>query len=361
LKEERLLLYLDKWYNDTDIDTIKPKEFHIFNRLTGRSKCIVTDKYELMQWFLKKQFPQSLPCIVFFNYDESVVKHFLSRGSKHKFLKASDGFAGTGIKVVDSAEEIKHFIEAYQPTTRFEGWILQDALEDIATFQGYKFHLRVLIIVTVQNGLVSVCIGNLHFYLFSKNQYDKTKLKEEEVYNTHRKKNAKNAFFPIDLPDHWTAADGQTAIRTLRQTFLSIFKQQNKFLPDWNVKNGYELFGADVVFDIHKNVYIIEINQKMGLMESQVVCLPEAFHIGLGGAPMKLFSPLYGTPVGRTTPFTKSLSTFYETTYVPASNVKDSFQTLFHTKLEEDADRAYLVYQSYSHPHRYTRKKHRPR
>jgi hypothetical protein len=100
----------------------------------------------------------------------------------------------------------------------------------------------------------------------------------------------------------------------------------------------------------------------MGLMESQVVCLPEAFHIGLGGAPMKLFSPLYGTSMGRSTSFTKPLITFYETMYVPASNVKDAFQTLFHTKLEEEADRAYLEYQSYKLPSvRTTRKKHRSR
>jgi len=314
-----------------------------------------------MQWFVKKQFPQSLPCILFFKYDEAMIKQFLSRGSKHKFLKASDGYSGSGIKVIDSVKEVKEYIDAYTPTRQFQGWILQDALETISTFQGYKFHLRVWIVVVVQKGVISIYINNNHVYVFSKDIYDIQKIKEEDVYNSHQYRNAKNAFFPMERPDGWTVQETEQAVKEMNRTFASIFRQQNKFSPDWQMKNGYELFGADVLFDKKRNMSIIEINAKTGMTPSKIMCLPEVFHLGLGGAPLKLFTCLHGTSLGRTTPFTKPLTTFYGTQYKTVSEVKDAFQTLFHTKLEQEADRAYFEHQSYKLPSvRTTRKKHRP-
>jgi hypothetical protein len=152
------------------------------------------------------------------------------------------------------------------------------------------------------------------------------------------------------------------AVKEMNRTFASIFRQQNKFSPDWQMKNGYELFGADVIFDKKRHMSIIEINAKTGMTPSKIMCLPEVFHLGLGGAPLKLFTTLYGTPIGRTTAFTKPLTTFYETQYKTVLEVKDAFQTLFHTKLEQEADRSYFDHQLYKLPSvRTTRKKHRLR
>jgi hypothetical protein len=358
LKDEAFLLLLNKWFDS--IQDMNIRTFHTINRLKGGSIYILTNKYELMKWFIKTTFLQSLPCIVFSTYNESAIQPFFKHGSKHKFLKASDGFSGSGIKVVDSVEEVKHFLETYKPTEKFQGWILQDALEDIATFQGYKFHLRIWIIVVIRNGITSIYINNNHVYVLSNKTYDKTKLKEEAVYNTHERQNSKHAFFPMESPDTWTGADTQTAMKEMNKMFISIFKQQHAFLPDWKIKHGYELLGADVVFDTKHRPYILEINNKTGITESKVMCLPEVFHLAFGGAPLKLFSLLYGTSQHRITPFTKSLQMFYEPVYNNASDVNHAFRTLFHTSLESDADRSYLIYQSYTPViARFTRKNNR--
>lgn len=116
LKDEALLLLLNKWF--TDLQDTNIREFKTINRLTGLSKCILTEKDELMKWFIKTKFRQSLPCIVFFKYNESIIQGFFQHGSRHKFLKASDGFAGSGIKVVDSVEEVKDFLQTYAMITK---------------------------------------------------------------------------------------------------------------------------------------------------------------------------------------------------------------------------------------------------
>jgi len=360
LKDEAMLLLFDNWY-DSILD-LNIRDFHTINRSKGNSKDILTNKYELMQYFSKTKFPHSLPCITFSSYDDSLTHDFFSHGSRHKFLKASDGFSGSGITVVDSIEEVKKFIEMYKPTGKFKGWILQDALEDIATFQGYKFHLRLWIVIVIRNGVISIYINNYYFFVLSKKPYDKTKLKDEDIYNTHEYRNSKNNFFPMELPDDWTAADAQNAIKEINKTFTSIFKHQHDFLPDWKVKNGFEILGADIVFDTKHKMYILEINSKTGMTQSYVTLLPEVFHLGLGGAPLKLFSTLYGTPEGRSTPFTKPLQTFYETKYTSALEANQAFYKQFNTNLQEEADQAYMIYQSYTPIiARHTRKKHRTR
>lgn len=358
LKDEALLLLLNKWYYDLHDTNVR--NFKTINRLTGLSKHILTNKYELMKWFIKTKFSQSLPCIVFFKYNESTLQHFFRRGSRHKFLKASDGFAGSGITVVDSVEEVKKFIETYTPTEKFEGWILQDALENIATFQKYKFHLRVLLVVVVRNHRLCIYISNYHTYVLSSSEYDINLLKFADVYDTHKKRNAQTVYFPMESPDGWTATQTSQGMNQITQVLQPIVQQHHSFLPDWSMKNGYELLGVDIVFDQFHHPYVLEINEKMALYPSQLLFFPEIFHLALGGAPLKLFSTLYGTPEGRITPFTTKLQSFYKTTYTTDLDVNHTFKSLFHTTLLEDSDHAYLVYQSYKPIiKRVTRKKHR--
>jgi len=357
LKHEVLLLLLDGWMDLKQDMNIR--EFHRINRLTGTSKYVLTRKYELMKWFLQTKFSYSLPCMLFTEYNESTIQSFMKHGSKHKFLKASDGFAGKGIKVVNSITEIKEFTDAYRQSEKFKGWILQDALETIATFQTYKFHLRVVLVVVVHNNKLSVYMSNYHTYVLSNEPYDVGRIKEETVYNTHIKQNTKHAFFPMELPDGWAAGETTRDMKQITQMIRNVIQKNHIFRPDWSIQNGYELLGVDVVFDKMHRPYILEINEKMAIYPSQLLCFPELFHLALGGSPMKLFSLIYGTSEHRTTPFTKPLSTFYGTQYTSVSEIQHAYESLFHTKLQQEADRAYLLYQSQPHSVRTTRKKHR--
>jgi hypothetical protein len=334
-------LYLFDHYLLGDINF---KKINTINLLSGYSKRILTDKSKLMEWFNKINFSASLYSIVFLKYNEHDVKKFLEKGPKHKFLKPSDGFAGKDIIVIDSVEEVKEYLEKKEA----KNWVLQDALEDIATFHRYKFHLRVIIIVVVRDKNVSIYISNFHQYVLSTDMYNVRRLKEPEIYDTHKKRNSRVAFFPMEVPDRWSSNDTKKAMVQITKDFVSIFKQQHTFIPDWKVKNGFEILGADVIFNTNGKPYILEINTKMSIFPSQLLFFPEIFHLGLGGAPLKLFSTLYGTPEGRSTPFITPLTTFYETIYTNALEVNDAFESIFHIPLEEKSDKAYFEYQAIS-------------
>ena len=283
------------------------------NRLTGKSKDILTEKYTFMKFLAELKSKAALPVLLFKTIPERSLTSFMNRGTHYKFLKASDGFAGSGNKVVDSVEEVKEFVESYTPTKDFEGWILQDALEETATFKGYKFHLRVILVVVVHTGKTSIYISNYHTYVLSNKLYDVEKLKEPEIYDTHKKRNTRNAFFPMERPDGWSVEDTRTGMGKISKTLYTLFHEQHLFKPDWNIKNGYELLGVDILFDKHYKPYILEINQKMAFYPSQTIFLPEILHLGMGGTPLELFRPLYGPIFHEVTPLVEPLRSFYST------------------------------------------------
>jgi len=330
----------------------------MINRLSGSSKDRLTDKFELMKLFQTLKI--GLPTLLFKTIQETSFTDFFNHGTKYKFLKASDGFAGSGNKVVDSIDEVKTFVDAYKPTKEFKGWILQDALETTATFDKYKFHLRVMLVAVVRNRKTSIYISNYHTYVLSNEHYDVGRLKEATVYDTHKKRNTQNAFFPMERPDGWTIEHAEEAMRRIRQMLRSIFERNHMFQPDWNIKNGYEVLGVDVLFDQTHHPYILEINQKMAFYPSQTIFLPEILHLGLGGAPLKLFKSLYGVSNSAITPFTESLTTFYRSHYKTVLEVYHAFHSLFHIKLDEEGDRAYYLYQKSTTRHT-RRAKSKPR
>ena len=84
------------------------------NRLTGKSKDILTEKYTFMKFLAELKSKAALPVLLFKTIPERSLTSFMNRGTHYKFLKASDGFAGSGNKVVDSVEEVKEFVESYE-------------------------------------------------------------------------------------------------------------------------------------------------------------------------------------------------------------------------------------------------------
>jgi hypothetical protein len=294
------------------------------------------------------------------------MEDFFKQGTKVKFLKFAYGFAGEHVYAVDSLKDVKQIVkkthekDSYTQsgqTTR--KWILQDMLEDVALLDGYKFHLRVWLVVVVRDKETSVYISNYHTYEFAANKYDRTRLKEEEVWDTHKYRNPRDAFFPMELPDHWSALDGANAMENIKNSFKTIYEQQHMFKASYKLKNGFQIYGADVLLNSKQNPYILEINNRPVFYRANELFIPEYLHLGLGGAPLKLFSTLYGTSVGRSTPFSKSLQTFYKKIYSSAQIIQSTIRELFLITLYLPSAQGYLLYQKMIRKLRTTRKRSR--
>jgi hypothetical protein len=366
--KEEALLYIFRGANNTELVNLGIEQFNTISILQGDSLEILTKKHHLLDWFSSTKFPATLPAIVSVEFKDDAIEDFFKQGTKVKFLKFAYGFAGQYVYAVDSLKDVKQIVkdthekDIYtQPGQTMRKWILQDMLEDVALFDGYKFHLRVWLVVVVRDNHVSVYISNYHTYEFAKKRYDVKQLKEKDVWDTHKYQNTRTALFPMELPDHWSAADGAKAMENIKSSFKTIYEQQHMFKASYKLKNGFQIFGADVLVDSKQNPYILEINIRPVLYNTFDSMIPEYFHLAMGGAPLKLFSTLYGTSEGRTTPFIKPLESFYKTIYPSTSALNAAIEKTFFIPFDNDSCRGYLLYQNMTRKkiHRTTKKKHR--
>jgi len=175
-----------------------------------------------------------------------------------KILKPVDGFGGSDIRIVQTREEIEEWMNKY----KHPKWALQDYIKEPALIDGHKFHLRVFILVI--NTHVYVC--NKSEFVTSKKPYKSDNWNDTDIHDTHSKSTAKIQYYPETLPDGWKR----------KTEFKDIFKivlKDIKLKPDWNSKNSYYMFGADIMFEKRKPI-LIEFNKKPGLFK-QLFIIPE--------------------------------------------------------------------------------------
>jgi len=156
-----------------------------------------------------------------------------------KILKPVDGFGGKDIRIVETREEIEEWMNKY----KYSKWVLQDYVKESALLNGEKFYLRVFVLVI-----------DTHVYVCNKS-----------VFVTS---NYTQYYYPETLPDGWKR---KTEIKDI----FKIVLKDIKLKPDWNSKNSYYIFGADVMFEKRKPI-LIEFNKKPGLTAKELLyIIPE--------------------------------------------------------------------------------------
>ena len=219
---------------------LNTKNTKLISMIYGESKDIITNKLKLHERF-----------------------QFLNPSkSKIKILKPTEGFAGEGIKIIENESEIEEWKQKYP---KFTEWQIQYYIQHPATLQGYKFHLRSHIMVQLKP--YSVYISNKKVYYTASEKYTPSDWQNKKIHDTHFT-GSENVFFPETLPDDWKTP-GQS-INKINEMFATIFAEERNFKPEWNAKNGFFIFGADVMFD-RREPFIIEINGKTGLKQTTFI------------------------------------------------------------------------------------------
>jgi hypothetical protein len=175
-----------------------------------------------------------------------------------KILKPLGGFSGTGIRLIQTKDEIAHWIGTHREYTE---WMLQPYLKHPALRNGYKFHLRVLVLVKTHP--IEAYIARRMFYVPAMERYVSGEWDNARIHDTHYRP-GKIEVFPDILPDEWSERDAIKAIREIQNITHHILKGQTGFKPIWNAKRGFEVFGMDILFD-KKKPYLLEFNNKMSL------------------------------------------------------------------------------------------------
>lgn len=178
-----------------------------------------------------------------------------------KILKPAKGWKGSGIAIVTSKEEAEDWLHKH---SKYDSWLIQDYIMNPALKNGYKFHLRVLVLVKKPHGAKrEVYVATHKFYVKATKKYKESDWEDPDIHDTHFKP-MKIETFPQTIPDDWTKESTLAADTRIDNIIKDLLKHETDFIPDWNAKNGFEVFGADIIFKGH-TPYLLEFNNKMSL------------------------------------------------------------------------------------------------
>jgi hypothetical protein len=223
--------------------------------ITGNSKTEITNKILLHKRYENFNFIIPSKYLTQFSPIPDINERTI------KILKPLNGFAGSGIRIVQTKTDIKLWLDLNE---KYKEWLLEDYIIDPDLKDGYKFHFRVLILVKVfQNKSFEVYISNQKFYITAKEKYKKTDWLNKNIHDTHFNQTIDYLIFPKYLPDSWTKEDALLVTNNMNNIIIDIFKKQTEFQPDRNSLNSFEIFGADFIFS-NKHAYLLEINDKIG-------------------------------------------------------------------------------------------------
>ena len=198
-----------------------------------------------------------------------------------KILKPVGAWKGAGILVAEHENEIQDWIAEHP---EYKEWIIQNYIKNPALKDGHKFHLRIPVLVK----LGEVYISNQLFYVKAEEPYQKGDWLNPAIHDTHYSEKFKTELFPDILPDEWEEKNGTKAVKDIYKIIKGFFENEHDFRAEWNAKNGFEVFGVDVLFD-KKKPYVLEINNKMSL-KGRKTLIPGIVNLILDGSSPDYFT-----------------------------------------------------------------------
>jgi len=187
--------------------------------------------------------------------------------------KPIPGYAGLGVKVFNSKEKIKNYIETFKKPNnkKFmkepEKWIVEEYIENPLLINDKKFHMRVTLLGLCKDG-ESKIFFHKHALIFpAKHKYNKEKL-NMNIHNTHGTltESHEKMLFPRDFENIFGLVKTKK-IKIQIEGLLKGLQLMGAF--DFNCyensKNCFELYGIDIMITDKFQIKCLEINEKPGL------------------------------------------------------------------------------------------------
>lgn len=189
--------------------------------------------------------------------------NYLSELNKNRKLAAS---RGEDMIIINSIEKMEN---AKQLLNKYDNILISKYIINPLLFKKKKFHLRLCFIISIINSKYNAYLLDIMRIFTSKLPFKLEDFNNKDIHDTHLKSTDKDYFFPQDFT---TENMGQNItpeiINTLWDKIRDIIKKiviigyndVNKICLYNNHKNGFHIFGPDIMIDIDLNPILLECN-----------------------------------------------------------------------------------------------------
>ena len=188
---------------------------------------------------------------------------------KYYILRPVESFAGKDILYVSSRMELNNAIKFYNTNKNNKGIvygsnvIASHYIINPLLFRGYKFHLRMYLIISYIDKIFNSFFLEEGDILTADKPYNTDKPFLKAVHDTHQTSSNDDYFFPKDLPN----VNSDSFIKQMREIMKCVSRiikeDSNNYLYE-NQENGFYVSGIDFMIDDTGKVILIEVNEKPG-------------------------------------------------------------------------------------------------
>jgi hypothetical protein len=240
-------IYREKYYYKTDNKSIDHVKSKLINLLDPEYKKISL-KHNLFEHLYKIiSVRKHLPKLFNINDIKSIKEPLI--------IKPSSRFASGG-KDIYIITNIKEFEEVKKKLIKYENILVQEYLINPLLFNGYKFHLRIYLMISTYTKPQVFKIGKI---ITAKKKYIPNNFYDKNIHDTHIDSTPRDIFFPEEYP-----GDSKNIFKQIKYlcNIIGNLLKNVKTYPE--NKFGYNIFGLDFMVQ-NDTVYLLEMNSTPGM------------------------------------------------------------------------------------------------
>jgi hypothetical protein len=185
-------------------------------------------------------------------------------------LKANWGWSGKGNRIVTTQDELDAAIEYLSTPQQEFSFTRPEAVKIIASeyirdpmlYRGYKFHLRLYVVIAVSDARHAVWIKNTGLIIPAAREYHDGDYENTLIHDTHSDSNPDMiGVWPRDLP----TADPVRIMDMIKTAMTAMLPHIHKY-PE--TKTGYDIYGVDVMLTRDGVPKLLEVNRFPGFLDN---------------------------------------------------------------------------------------------
>jgi hypothetical protein len=202
----------------------------------------------------------------FANSDVYIARPINVLDEKREKGEVGIGYGGKDIIIIHNQKTLN---QAKDLLKKYDNVLISDYITNPLLFRGHKFHIRTFLLASIINGIFSTYMLDFGRIFISKIPYVQSDWDNPNIHDTHMKSTPKDWFFPKDFTNANINRDDITfdtvykIFKQIRKIFISVSELLSKTVGLYdNVKNGFIIFGVDLMIRDDLTVVLIECNDE---------------------------------------------------------------------------------------------------